>query len=46
VDVKAKPEPGRCIGRDIAKGEAVEHELGAFISKRHERPAPGGRGRV
>ncbi len=32
----AKLEPGRCIGRDIAKGEAVEHELDAFISKRHD----------
>ncbi len=24
-------------GREIAKGEAVEHELDAFISKRHDR---------
>jgi hypothetical protein len=27
--------PGRAIGRDIARGEAVEHELDSFISKRH-----------
>jgi hypothetical protein len=24
-------------GRDIARGEVVEHELNAFIAKRHER---------
>ena len=30
-------EPGRPIGRDIAAGEAVEHELDAFISRRHEQ---------
>jgi hypothetical protein len=30
-------QPGRGIGRDIGRGEAVEHELDAFISKRHER---------
>jgi hypothetical protein len=30
----------------MAKGEAVEHELDAFIAKRHERPASGRRGRV
>jgi hypothetical protein len=29
-------EPGRAIGRDIAAGEAVEHELDAFISRRRE----------
>jgi hypothetical protein len=26
MDVRAKLEPGRMIGRDISKGEAVEHE--------------------
>jgi len=30
-------EPGRMIGRDISRGEAVEHEIDAFVSKRHER---------
>ena len=30
-------ESGRCISRDIAKSEAVEHELAAFVSKRHDR---------
>jgi hypothetical protein len=35
VDVAA--QPGRAIGRDIGRGEAVEHELDAFISKRHEQ---------
>ena len=30
-------EPGRPIGRDIAAGEAVEHELDAFIYRRHEQ---------
>jgi hypothetical protein len=30
-------EPGAAIGRDIAAGEAVEHELDAFISRRHEQ---------
>jgi hypothetical protein len=35
VDVAA--QPGRGIGRDIGRGEAVEHELDAFISKRHEQ---------
>jgi hypothetical protein len=30
-------EPGRGIGRDIGRGEAVEHKLDAFISKRHEQ---------
>jgi len=29
-------EPGRSISREIARGEAVEHELDAFISRRHE----------
>jgi hypothetical protein len=29
-------EPGLSIGRSIARGEAVESELDAFISKRHE----------
>jgi hypothetical protein len=33
VDIAA--QPGRGIGRDIGRGEAVEHELDAFISKRH-----------
>jgi hypothetical protein len=28
-------QPGRAIGRDISRGEAVEHELDSFISKRH-----------
>jgi hypothetical protein len=27
-------QPGRAIGRDISKGEAVEHEIDAFISRR------------
>ncbi len=27
--------PGRGIGRDIAKGEAVEHDLDRFIQMRH-----------
>jgi hypothetical protein len=35
VDVVA--QPGRGIGRDIGRGESVEHELDAFISKRHEQ---------
>jgi hypothetical protein len=35
VDIAA--QPGRDIGRDIGRGEAVEHELDAFISKRHEQ---------
>ena len=30
-------EPGRFISRDIARGEAVEHEIDAFISKRHNK---------
>lgn len=30
-------EPGAAIGREIAAGEAVEHELDAFISRRHEQ---------
>jgi len=30
-------EPGRCIGRDISRGEAIEHELNACIEKRRER---------
>jgi hypothetical protein len=30
-------EPGAGISRDIAKGEAVEHELDVFISKRHQQ---------
>ena len=29
-------EPGRAIGREVAKGEAAEKELDAFISRRHE----------
>jgi hypothetical protein len=35
VDIAA--QPGQDIGRDIGRGEAVEHELDAFISKRHEQ---------
>jgi hypothetical protein len=35
VDVAA--QPGRAIGRDIGRGEAVEPEMDAFISKRHDR---------
>jgi hypothetical protein len=35
VDIVA--QPGRGIGRDIGRGEVVEHELDAFISKRHEQ---------
>jgi hypothetical protein len=34
VDVAA--QPGQGISRDIGRGEAVEHELTAFIEKRHE----------
>ncbi len=30
-------EPGRFVSRDIARGEAVEHELDAFVSKRHDQ---------
>ena len=30
-------EPGAALNRDIAAGEAVEHELDAFISRRHEQ---------
>ncbi len=30
-------EPGQALNRDIAAGEAVEHELDAFISRRHEQ---------
>ncbi len=30
-------EPGRSISRDIARGEAVEHELVAFVSRQHDR---------
>ncbi len=30
-------EPGVGIGRDIAAGEAVEHELDAFISRRDKQ---------
>jgi ABC-type phosphonate transport system ATPase subunit len=33
VDVAA--QPGRGIGRDIGRGEAVERELTAFIEKRN-----------
>ena len=35
MDVAA--QPGRGIARDIGWGEAVEHELDAFIEKRHDR---------
>jgi hypothetical protein len=30
-------QPGRRIGPDISKGEFVEAEIDAFISKRHDR---------
>ena len=30
-------EPGWALRRDISRGEAIEHELNAFISKRHEQ---------
>jgi len=30
-------QPGRSIGREIGRGEAVEHELRAFIEKRHKQ---------
>jgi hypothetical protein len=30
-------QPGRAIRRDIGRGEAVEAEIDAFISKRHEQ---------
>lgn len=30
-------QPGRAISRDIGRGEAVEHELTAFIEKCHEQ---------
>src|SRR5215203_3846637 len=35
VDVAA--QPGQAIGRDISRGEIVEAEIDAFISKRHDR---------
>ena len=35
MDIAA--QPGRGIGCDIGRGEAVEYELDAFISKRHEQ---------
>lgn len=35
MDIAA--QPGRGIGRAISRGEAVEHELDAFVSKRHEQ---------
>ena len=35
MDIAA--QPGRGISRDIGRGEAVEYELDAFISKRHEQ---------
>jgi hypothetical protein len=35
--VGLRREPGRAIGRNMAAGEAVEAELSAFISRRHER---------
>jgi hypothetical protein len=35
VDMAA--QPGLGIGREIGRGEAVERELDAFISKRHEQ---------
>jgi len=39
-------EPGAAIGRDIAKGESVEAEIDAFISRRdaHRRKSEGDRG--
>ncbi len=30
-------QPGQGISRDLGRGEAVEHELTAFIEKRHEQ---------
>ena len=36
ASVDTASSPGRAIGRDIAAGEAVEHELDAFISRCHE----------
>jgi hypothetical protein len=35
--VEVMHEPGRAIGRDISRGEAVEHELDRLIEKRHDR---------
>jgi hypothetical protein len=35
VDLAA--QPGRAIGRDISRGETVEAEIVAFISRRHDR---------
>ena len=35
MDVAA--QPGQGIGRDIGRGEGVEHELDALITRRHER---------
>ncbi len=33
----AQDNPGRFVSRDIARGEAVEHELNQFIVKRHDQ---------
>ena len=30
-------QPGQALNRDIAKGESVEAEINAFISRRHEQ---------
>jgi hypothetical protein len=30
-------QPGQGISRDLGRGEAVEHELTAFIEERHEQ---------
>ncbi len=34
MDVAA--QPGQGIGRDIGRGEGVEHELDALITRRHD----------
>jgi hypothetical protein len=34
VDVAA--QPGQGIGRDIGRGEGVEHELDVLITRRHD----------
>ena len=40
MDIAA--QPGRGIGCDIGRGEAVEYEIDAFISKRHEQRVKSG----
>ena len=37
VSVDTTSNPGRAIGRGVAAGEAVEHELDAFKSRRYEQ---------